>query len=105
MRTTKVAIALACVMTAGVAAGQPMMCGTGIVNPGDSQLRVLELCGAPEASRSWVETIPAGDDYEGELTAAQIPMAEWLYQDSPDQFAYTVVFQNGVVSEIKTAGM
>ena len=93
-------LALAC-----VAAAQPMMCGNGIIGPGDSQLRVLELCGYPEDSRTWTETVPAGDDWEGIETAAQIPMAEWLYQTDPDQFAYTVVFQNGVVSVIKNSGM
>jgi hypothetical protein len=88
-------------LLATAAAAQPMMCGTGIIGPGDSQLRVLQLCGAPTASRQWVETIPAGDDYQGMLTAAQIPMAEWLYHDNPDQFASKVIFRNGVVAEIK----
>ncbi len=87
-----------------VARAQPMMCGNGIIEPGDSQLRVLELCGYPENSRSWMETVPAGDDWQGMEEAAQIPMAEWLYQNDPDQFAYKVVFQNGVVSVIKNTG-
>jgi len=85
------------------AAAQPMMCGDGLIEPGDSQLRVLELCGYPEDSRSWMETVPAGDDWQGMEEAAQIPMAEWLYQN-PGQFAYKVVFQNGVVSVIKNPG-
>lgn len=88
-----------------VAAAQPMMCGNGIIGPGDSQLRVLELCGYPEDSRSWMMTIPAGDDWQGMEESTQIPMAEWLYQNDPDQFAYKVVFQNGVVSVIKNSGM
>jgi Protein of unknown function (DUF2845) len=100
MRTLLIA-AGAVLLLATAAAAQPMMCGTGIIGPGDSQLRVLQLCGAPAASRQWVETIPAGDDYQGMLTATQIPMAEWLYQDSPDQFASKVIFRNGVVAEIK----
>jgi hypothetical protein len=100
-----VALAVPMLMVATIAAAQPMMCGTGIVGPGDSQLRVLELCGAPEASRSWIETVPAGDDYQGEMEAAQIPMAEWLYQTDPDQFAYKVLFRNGVVWVIKNSGM
>ena len=45
-------LALALVLTAPAHA-QPMQCGTGIVNPGDSQERVLELCGQPAASKQW----------------------------------------------------
>jgi hypothetical protein len=93
------------VALASSAAAQPMMCGNGIIQQGDSQLRVLELCGYPENSRSWMETIPAGDDWQGMEQATQMPMAEWLYQNDPDQFAYRVVFQNGIVSVIKNTGM
>lgn len=100
MRTSIIAVGVVWLF-ATAAAAQPLMCGTGIIGPGDSQLRVLQLCGAPAASRQWIEAIPAGDDYEGMVTAARIPMAEWLYQDSPDQFASRVIFRNGVVAEIK----
>jgi hypothetical protein len=80
---------------------QPMMCGTGIVDPGFTQEQVLEMCGQPEAARSWVETVPAGDDWQGYVMADQIPMAEWVYQNGFDQFVYKVMFQNGVVQEIR----
>jgi hypothetical protein len=100
MRAALIAIG-ALLVLAAVAAAQPMRCGTGIIGPGDSQLRVWQLCGAPQVSRQWVETIPAGDDYEGMVTAARIPMAEWVYQDSPDLFVNKVIFRNGVVTEIR----
>lgn len=87
--------------TAMVAGAQPMMCGTGIIDPGDTEERVLALCGEPLAARGWMETVPAGDDWEGYVTAEQIPMAEWVYQKGPDQFAYKIIFQNGIVQEIK----
>jgi len=80
---------------------QPMMCSTVIIDPGDSEERVLALCGRPDAARQWVETVPAGDDYEGYVTADRIPMAEWEYQNGPDQFVYKVIFQNGIVQEIR----
>jgi hypothetical protein len=99
----RIVVALGFVTLAvGHAFAQPMTCGNGIIGPGDSQLRVLELCGYPEASRRWVETVPAGDDYQGMLEAARIPMAEWVYQADPDQFASKVIFRNGVVAEIRT---
>lgn len=83
------------------ASAQTMMCGPRIIEPGDSEYAVLQLCGQPAAARHWIETIPAGDDYQGMMTATQIPMDEWEYQNSPDQFVNKVIFRDGVVAEIK----
>ena len=101
MRATVIAFGFV-VLFAISASAQPMMCGTGIVNPGATQEMVLEMCGQPAAARQWVQNIPAGDDDEGYLTGIQINWAEWQYQNSPDQFVNTVVFRNGVVYEIKS---
>ena len=79
-----------------------MQCGTGIINPGDSQERVLELCGQP------VRREAVGADHSRRRRrrgyGAQIDWAEWGYQNGPDQFVYKVVFRNGVVYEIKSQG-
>jgi hypothetical protein len=85
---------------AALVAAQPMMCGTGIIDPGDSEARVLSLCGQPDAARQWTEFVPDGDDINGYITGSQIPMAEWLYRNNPDQFVTKIVFQNGVVRDI-----
>jgi hypothetical protein len=86
------------VLLAASAVAQPMQCGTGIVNPGDSQERVLELCGQPFAAKRWVQTIPDDDDGGA---GEQIYWAEWGYQNGPDQFVYKVVFRDGAMYEIK----
>lgn len=86
---------------AAVAQAQPMRCGTRLINPGDNMDTVLELCGQPDNARTWTEVIPGGDDDEGMMDAARIPMAEWLYADDPDQFVNKVIFRNGIVQEIK----
>ena len=99
MRTLLIAIGTIPLLGA-VALAQPMMCGTGIIDPGDSEARVLALCGRPDASRQWTEFIPAGDDYQGYVQATQIPMAEWVYQNNADQFVSKVIFENGVVRDI-----
>jgi hypothetical protein len=101
MRRVVTAIA-SMLLFAAAAAAQPMMCGTGIINPGDPAEKVLELCGQPAAAKQWVQNIPAGDDDEGYLTGIQIDWAEWAYQNSPDQFVNKVVLRNGVVYEIKS---
>jgi hypothetical protein len=89
-------------LLAANALGQPMQCGTGIINPGDSEAKVLELCGPPAAAKRWTQDIPAGDDAQGLLTGTQIKWAELAYQNGPDQFANKVVIRNGVVYEIKS---
>ena len=50
MRTLLVAIEVIPLL-AVLAAAQPMMCGTGIIDPGDSEARVLSLCGQPDGAR------------------------------------------------------
>jgi Protein of unknown function (DUF2845) len=97
MRTLFVTLGFTLIIAA-TAVAQPMQCGTGIINPGDSQERVLELCGRPAASKEWTQTIP--DDDDGGVDA-QINWAEWAYQNGPDQFVNKVVFRNGAVYEIK----
>ena len=71
---------------------------TGIVNPGDTEARVLELCGQPGGTKEWVQTLPDDDDGGG----VQVQWEEWAYQNGPDQFLNKVVFRNGVVYEIKS---
>jgi hypothetical protein len=87
---------------AAPAFAQPMQCGTRIINPGDNMATVLEACGQPQAARHWVQVIPGGDDDEGMMDAARIPMAEWVYADSddPDTFPQKVLFKDGIVQEI-----
>jgi hypothetical protein len=99
MRRTTLALVLLTLATP--AAAQPIRCGTQIIEPGDSMERVLEFCGQPDQARHWTETIPAGDDDEGMMDAARIPMAEWDYDDDPDAFVDKVIFRNGIVQEIR----
>ena len=64
--------------------------------------RRIELCGQPDIHREWTEVVPAGDDDEGMMDAARIPMAEWVYNDDgdPDLFPNKVLFQNGMVKQV-----
>jgi Protein of unknown function (DUF2845) len=101
MRTILVIVGSSLLLVATVLA-QPMRCGTGIINPGDSEARVLELCGPPAAAKRWTQDIPAGDDAEGMMTGTQIKWAELAYQSGPDQFVNKVVIRDGRVYEIKS---
>ena len=93
----------ALLLLAAPAIAQPMRCAGRLVEPGVSMDAVLELCGQPSIHREWTEVIPAGDDDEGMMDAARIPMAEWVYGNGgdPDLFPNKVLFQNGIVKEVK----
>lgn len=88
-------------LLAAPVAAQPVRCGTQLINPGDNMERVLEFCGQPDQARQWTVTIPGGDDDEGTMDAVQIPMAEWDYDDDPDEFPDKIIFKNGIVQEIR----
>jgi hypothetical protein len=96
-------IVAAALLLAVPAAAQPMRCAGRLIEPGVSMQAVLELCGQPAIHREWTEVIPAGDDDEGMMDAARIPMAEWVYNDDgdPDLFPNKVLFRDGIVQEIK----
>ncbi len=96
-------IIAAALLFAMPAAAQPMRCEGRLVEPGVSMQAVLELCGQPAVHREWTEVVPAGDDDEGMMDAARIPMAEWVYTNGgdPDLFSNKVLFRDGIVQEIK----
>src|SRR5262245_19163561 len=89
------------IVSAAIAHGQPMRCGEGLINPGDSQERVVELCGPPTSVRQWVDNVVGGDDAG---PGVQVPMVEWTYV-RPGLFAKKLIFQGGRVQVIKDAGM
>ena len=91
----------AIVVWAATAYGQPMRCGLGLINPGDSQERVAELCGPPTSVRQWVSNVVGGDDAG---PGVQVPMVEWTYV-RPGEFSKKITFQGGRVQEIHDAGM
>jgi hypothetical protein len=99
VRWTLAAVVVA--LLAVPALAQPVRCGTEIIGPGDNMERVAEFCGQPTRARNWVETIPAGDDYEGMFDTVQIPMAEWDYDSGPDLFPDKIIFRNGIVQEVR----
>ena len=96
-------IAAAVLLLAAPALGQPMRCAGRLIEPGVGMEAVLELCGQPDIHREWTEVVPAGDDDEGMMDAARIPMAEWVYDNDgdPDLFSNKVIFRNGMVTEVK----
>lgn len=100
---TKWLVPAAFLLLAAPALAQPMRCSGRLIEPGSPMAAVLELCGQPDVHREWTEVVPAGDDDEGMMDAARIPMAEWVYNNDgdPDLFPSKVLFRDGVVQEIR----
>ena len=109
-------VLLAVLGTAAVVADDSMRCGRYIANIGDSQSRVLELCGEPR--RAWQdgfieETARRGDRYydpvnpvplpyprqSGYETEVRriIPVYRWEYSLGPGTFLKTLVFHGDIL--------
>ena len=111
------AFPLALVLVAVTAAADSMRCGTYLVSDGDSQSRVLDLCGEPQ--RAWQDgfieqvvrrnegyydpSVPqpyprlTGQEIE---TRRVIPVYRWEYNLGRGTFLRTLVFQGDTLVRI-----
>lgn len=74
-------------------------CGTDLIMPGDSNLRVRAKCGSPTQSeyvgKNYLRSQPAGEIRDVE---------EWTYNRGATDFVYTLRFQGGSLIEIYRGG-
>ncbi len=109
---------LALVVVATTAVADSMRCGSYVVSDGDSQSRVLDLCGEPR--RAWQDgfveqvvrrndryydpsttpqTYPNLPGYETEIRRL-IPVYKWEYNLGRGTFLKTLVFQGDILAQI-----
>ncbi len=109
---------LALVVVAATAVADSMRCGSYVVSDGDSQSRVLDLCGEPR--RAWQDgfveqvvrrndryydpsttpqTYPNLPGYETEIRRL-IPVYKWEYNLGRGTFLKTLVFQGDILAQI-----
>jgi len=105
---------LALVVVATTVVADSMRCGSYVVSDGDSQSRVLDLCGEPR--RAWQDgfieqvirrndgyydpsTTPNLPGYETE-TRRFIPVYKWEYNLGRGTFLKTLVFQGDILARI-----
>lgn len=82
------------------AAADSFRCPNGtIVSSGDNQSIVAMRCDTPTYKVSRVET-EAG--YKGATII--INVEEWTYNEGPNRLVHILVFRNGVLTSIQTAG-
>jgi len=86
-------------MANGAAAGDFRCPNGSIVSSGDNQSIVAMKCDTPTYKASRVET-EAG--YRGATIIINIE--EWTYNEGPNRLVHILVFRNGILSSIQTAG-
>jgi len=82
-----------------------VMCPMGAIEVGDSQDEVLAMCGPPTSVQEWDQTRVAEADLpDGTFVEplVVVPQPEWVYNFGPTRFIVLVLFENGVVCDIRT---
>ncbi|MFO1406153.1 MAG: DUF2845 domain-containing protein [Steroidobacteraceae bacterium] len=103
-------------LLAGLAAGLAMAaatadtlrCGSRIIKDGDTQEKVLAVCGEPTArQRTWIERAPqyelSGQWYSYPGTEF-VPVDLWTYDFGPNRLVQRVRFVDGRLDSIETLG-
>ena len=86
-------------LVAGAAAA--MECDGRLVQVGDSEQRVLDLCGEP--TRREVRNRGVSEDYGG-LEWESPETEEWTYASAPGEFVRHLRFENGTLEQIRAGG-
>ncbi|MFP2905808.1 DUF2845 domain-containing protein [Pyxidicoccus sp. 3LFB2] len=99
-----VAVSLLWVPMTGQAAS--LRCGTALVADGSSKSDVLAKCGEPLAkeSRSESEEVKTRDGDTSAKRTVQKTFEEWTYNFGPNRLMQVVVFENGKLIDVKSAG-
>lgn len=107
-RAAVCAAALACLAPSAWA----FKCNSNVIDVGLHKMEVLKKCGAPSLKDSRVERrvvrlrnggALAGGAVEVERDQ-QVTIEEWVYNFGPSQFMQLLVFENGVVINVRDLG-
>jgi hypothetical protein len=106
MRTLLLAVAVAVVWVPGVGQAASLRCGTGLVSDGASKSDVVAKCGEPTSkeSRTESEEVKTKDGDTSTKRVVQKTFEEWTYNFGPNRLQQVVVFENGKLIEVKSAG-
>lgn len=75
-------------------------CGNRLVVEGDTQERVVKICGAPTSRRVAQEEIARPDPYGG-IRIRTITVETLTYAGRPGQFVRRLVFRDGILHRIE----
>jgi hypothetical protein len=106
MRSLLLAVVVAVVWVPVVGQAASMRCGTGLVSDGASKSDVVAKCGEPVSreSRTESEEVKTKDGDTSTKRVVQKTFEEWTYNFGPNRLMQVVVFENGKLIEVKSAG-
>lgn len=81
---------------------QAMRCGVNLVTTGDNQYNVLQKCGEPKDKQIYTQEIPLYNSAGYQIGTTTNTEERWIYQKSPQEFQYTILFDSGIIKDIKT---
>lgn len=77
-----------------------MRCGDKLVFEGDSKYTVENKCGDPVDKQIYEESVPLYNYAGYQIGVSTRIVEKWIYQRSPTDFQYELIFDNGVVKSI-----
>ena len=105
---TAVLGALVAASIASPAAADTLRCGSRIIKEGDTQDKVLAVCGEPaQQSRTWIERAPQyelGGQWYSYPGTEFVPVDLWTYDFGPNRLMQRVRFVAGLLVSIETLG-
>lgn len=91
---------IACLSLSYISTGQAMRCGDKLVYTGDSQYTIIQKCGEPQAKESYEEMSPLYNQAGYQIGTTTNVVERWIYQRSPADFQYTLIFDAGILKDI-----
>ncbi|MCL9685819.1 DUF2845 domain-containing protein [Legionella maioricensis] len=79
-----------------------MRCGEKLVYEGDSEFDVLSKCGEPLDKQVYNQPVPQYNAEGEQIGAITNSISKWIYQKSPADFQYELIFDAGVLKQINT---
>ncbi|MCP3142953.1 DUF2845 domain-containing protein [Pyxidicoccus xibeiensis] len=106
MRALWLAVAMSLVWVPVTAQAASLRCGTALVSDGASKSDVLAKCGEPLAkeTRRESEEVKTRDGDTSTKHVVEKTIDEWTYNFGPNRLVQVVVFENGKLVDVKSAG-
>jgi hypothetical protein len=102
MRFLRIGIALVCLPSICIAAGQTgsFHCSNGIVSIGDTLEEVMSKCGPP-TKKTFTEISPLTGSTAYRERNTHVVESHWMYDPGPNGFVYKLEFRDGKVRYIE----
>ena len=85
-----------------ISSATAMRCGDKLVAEGDSDYDVLSKCGEPLYKHDYDQAIPQYNSEGYQVGVINSSISKWVYQKSPADFQYQLIFDAGVLKQIIT---